>query len=518
MENRNIIRLLSVMFLAVSTLLFTGCDDENENGNGEVALLSFGPTGAKHGEEIIFVGQNLDKVTSINFAPAVEVPRSAFTSATNREIKLIVPAEVESGKVVLKTADAEIQSKTVFSLEVPVTITSITAEAKPGTNITITGDKVNWVESIIFPNDLLVEKSAFVSQTLTELVVTVPMEAQTGFLTFSSGGTEPLTFDSENPLIVKLPVVTLLAPSSIRHAADLTLTGTDLDLVTKIAFPGGTSVLKAAFKSQSATSIVVAVPTNATNGKLTLTAPSGVNSQTSGSITILLPNVTAFSPASTMDHDPGVLLTMTGTDLDLIKSLTFPGVATPVTLFAAQSSTELQVTIPDGAEGGTVVITTIHNYTLPITLPFGDQLTLATVFYDDAIKAPLGAGGGWGGVTTDVNSTENPRAGTKSIKVTFAGSWGGGAQFGNWSFSGQTFSTAGASFYAFSIYGGPGTAGKKINVNVAGKQIQVPFAEGEWTDVQIPLTDFNSPAGIGEIWFQDTGWSGVVFIDHIGLK
>lgn len=511
-------KLLSVMIVVVLPLLFTACDDENDDNNGQVELLSFGPTGAKHGEEIIFVGQNLDKVSSINFAPGVEVPSSAFTTMTNREIRLVVPNEVESGKVVLKTAAGDIESKTVFSLEVPVTITSITSEAKPGTNITITGDKLNWIETITFANDLLIEKSAFVSQSLSELVVTVPMEAQTGFLTFTSGGTEPLEFESADPVFVKLPVVTTLNPSAVRHAADLTLTGTDLDLVTKIAFPGGTSVLKAAFKSQSETSLVVAVPTNATNGKLTLTAPSGVTSQTSSAITIVLPKVTALSPDKTMDHDPGVTLTLTGTDLDLIKSLTFPNVATPVTAFVSQSATEVKVVIPADVKGGTLVITTIHNYTLPVELPFGDQLTLATIIYDDAIKAPLGAGGGWGGVTTDVNSTENPRAGTKSIKVTFAGSWGGGAQFGNWSFSGQTVPTAGRSYYAFSIYGGPGTAGKKINVNVAGKQIQIPFAEGEWTDVQIPLTDLNSPAGINEIWFQDTGWSGVVFIDHIGLK
>jgi hypothetical protein len=518
MENRNMIRLLSLLFLALSTLVVTSCDDDNENSNGEVKLLSFGPTGVKHGEEIIFVGENLGKVTSINFAPSVEVPRSAFTVATDREIRLIIPNEVESGKVVLKTPELDIESKTVFSLEVPVTIATMTAEAKPGTNITITGDKLNWIENITFPNDLLVEKSAFVSQTLSELVVTVPMEAETGFLTFNSGGTEPLTFDSPDPLIVKLPVVNTLEPAAVRHAADLTLMGTDLDLVTAIAFPGGTSVAKTAFKNQTESSLVVTVPSNATNGKLTLTAPSGVKTQTSGSITIILPKVTALSPSNTMDHDPGTTLTLTGTDLDLIKSLTFPNVPTPVTTFTSQSATQLEVVIPDDVKGGTVVITTLHNYTLPLELPFGDQLTLAKIIFDDAIKAPLGAGGGWNGVTTDVNNTEQVRAGTKAIKVTFGGNWGGGAQFGNWGSPGQTVSTTGASYYAFSIYGGAGTAGKKINVNVAGKQVQVPFAEGEWTDVQIPLTDLNSPAGINEIWFQDTGWSGVVYIDHIGLK
>jgi hypothetical protein len=317
-------------------------------------------------------------------------------------------------------------------------------------------------------------------------------------------------------LTVTLPAATSLNPSSIRHTENLTIVGTDLDLVTEIEFSGGASVMKADFVSQSETEIVVSVPATTTNGKLILTAPSGLEVETEDELSIILPNVTAFSPASTDDHDPGVTLTMTGTDLDLVGKLAFPNVADPVTSFVSQSSSEIQVVIPDGAQGGTVVITTIHGYTVPITVPFGDQLILATIIFDDAVHAPLGAGGGWGGVATDPANTENPRVGTVAIKVTFGGTWGGGGQFGNW--SGQSVSTAGASFYAFSIYGGAGTDGNAINVNVAGTQVQVTVEEGEWKDVQIPLSDFNSPASISEIWFQDRGWSGTVYIDHIGLK
>lgn len=516
MKNNNIIKLLSLVLLALSPLIFTACDDDNESNNGEVTLLSFGPTGAKHGEEIIFVGENLDKVTAITFAPSVEVPASSFTQSTDRMIKLVIPQEVEAGKVWLKTPDGDIESKTVFSLEVPVTITSITEEVKPGTDITITGDKLNWIESIAF-GELLVEKSGFVSQSIHEIVVTVPMEAQTGFLTFTSGGTEPLEFESADPLFVKLPVVTELDPASARHDSDLTLNGTDLDLVANIKFPGGTSVLSTSFKSQTESSIVVKVPTNTTNGKLTLTAPSGVEVQTDDALTIILPKVTAFSPSNTMDHDPGVTLTLTGTDLDLIGKLTFPNVPEPVTTFVSQSATQLEVVIPNDIKGGTVVITTIHGFNLPIEVPFGDQLVLAKVFYDDAIKTPFGLGGGWGGSTTDLNNTENPRAGTKSIKVTFAGGYGGAAQFGNWG-SGQTVSTTGYSYYAFSIYGGAGTNGKQLIVNLGNKQKTVAVVEGEWTDVQFALTDFPGVTAIDGLSFQDNNWSGTLYIDHIGLK
>lgn len=518
MKKKYIMRILSPVCLVLLLTFFTSCNDDEDQDSGQVELLSFGPSGVQHGEEITFIGKNLDKVTAIVFQPSVEVPSTAFISGTKGMIKLTVPDAVEPGNVVLKTPEGDIQSKTIFNLEVPVVISAITAEAKPGTNITITGEKVNWIESVTFASDLVIEKEAFVSQSQTELVVTVPIEAQTGFLAFSTGGTEPLIFESEEPLVVKLPAVTALMPGSIRHDADLTITGTDLDLVTEIEFTSGGSVLAANFVTQSETQIVVTVPVTTTDGKLILTAPSGVEVETEDEIAIILPIVTAFSPPGTLDHDPGVTLTMTGTDLDLVKELTFPNVPDPVTSFVSQSSSEIQVVIPDEAKGGTVVITTIHGFAVPVTVPFGDQLTLATIMFDDAIYAPLGAGGGWGGVVTDAANTENPRVGTVSIKVTFAGSWGGGSQFGNWSFSGQTVPTAGASFYAFSIYGGAGTDGKSINVNVAGKQVEVTVEEGEWKDVQIPLGDFDNPAGINEIWFQDRGWSGIVYIDHIGLK
>ena len=247
-----------------------------------------------------------------------------------------------------------------------------------------------------------------------------------------------------------------------------------------------------------------------------MTVASGVKVEASNALSIILPVVTAFSPSDPIDQQPGVTLTITGTDMDYVKTLTFPNVETPVETFLSQSPTEIQVVIPDDAEGGTLVITTIHGFAVPVAVPFGDQLKLATVIFDDAVHAPLKAGGGWGGAVTDAANTEKTRAGTVSVKVTFGGDWGGGAQFGNW--DGLVLSTTGASYYAFSIYGGTGTVGKNINANVAGKVIEVTVEEGKWKDVQIPLEDFDSPTGINEIWFQDRGWSGTVYIDQIGLK
>lgn len=511
---KNYTKIIVTLLLMVMSVAFTSCKDDDEVNSGQVELLSFGPSGVKHGEEIKIIGKNLDKVEGVVLV-GVESPITSFSTHTKELIVLTIPQEAEGGKLILKTSNGDIESKTILSFEVPVTITSITEEAKPGTNISIKGTKVNWIESVSFANDVVVKREDFVSRTQTEVVVTVPMEAQTGRLVLSTGGTEPLTIEIEDELIVTMPVITSMSPLNVKHTDDLTIQGSDLDLVTMVTFPDGTQVTK--FESQTESQIVVKVPNTTGSGKIILTVFSGLTVESTSSISIILPSVASFSPDATDAHQAGVELVMSGENLDLVGEITFPGVAKAVTSFVSQTPNQIVVVIPEGVEGGTVALKTIHGYTIPIALPFGDQLELGLVIYDDEARNGYGAWGGWGGASFDINSTENPRVGTKSIKATYAGDWGGAAQFG----SGSSATTGFASF-AFSIYGGAGTDGAMIQLNVkssAGEASkQVVIVEGEWTDYQIPLSELGNPADVTEIAFQDTGFSGEVYIDQIGLR
>jgi hypothetical protein len=669
---------LSLLFVLATLLFVSSCKDDEEVVS-EVILNSFGPSGVHHGDEISFIGLNLDKVSAIVFEPGVEVSSSAFKSATSKKIIVVVPPEAEAGLVKLKTPTGEIVSKTILNFEVPVVITSITAEAKPGTVITITGDKINWIETVTFTNDLVIEQEDFVSQSLTELKVTVPLEAQSGFLIFSTGGTDPLTFGSEEQLLVTLPSVTGINPTSIRHTNNLTISGANLDLVTSVAFSGGAIVEKADFVTHTETEIVVSVPATAVKGKITLKQASPIDVVLATELTIILPVGTAISPTPAK---PGIdQITITGTDLDLVAKLVLPGAGQiPSSSFITHTPTQIKLELPATAAQGAIDYVTIHGFAGPLgvivklpptgsfpvldyyiykdglqsgwsawggwghvsqsytntdnpangtmaiksvfsdaygamqmhndgaanifsgynylvfyvstnmdskvivqidngadfypaqftgnkyhqivvplaslagannvgelriknsntnaptnnTIVYIDEIgltvdpplgllpDLSAVIYDDAAKSPFGMGGGWGGTTTVNNSIEQQRAGEMSIKATYVGGWGGAAQFGSW---GNTeLSTAGTTHFAFSIYGGAGTGGKNIQVNIkptpSGNAVskQVPIVAGKWTDIEIPLSDFGSPASIGEIQFQDTDWTGSIFIDHVGLK
>lgn len=422
-------RLLSLICIVMSIGITASCKKDKDTNSGKVELLSFGPAGVQHGDTISFIGNNLNKVTAIELT-GVSVPQSAFIQQTSVLIKILVPEEAERGPATLKTPEGDVTSITSIDFDVPVTITSFTTAARPGENITITGTYLNWISSITFGKDVVVTE--FVTRSLTELVVTVPAEAQTGALIISTGGTEPLTIETEEELVVALPAISNFSPNPAERGSNITISGTNLDLTMGVLFKGLTAPVTA-FVSQSATELVVTIPEDANKGKITLLAHS---------------------------------------------------------LVAVESDDALEL-VGD----------------LPPLAPLG------LVFYDDALENGWQKWGGWGGGAVDMENSDNVRDGDKAIKVTFANDWGGALQLG-----GGNSSTTGYTNVVFSIFGTAGTEGKQLNVLVAGKEKVITIVEGEWTEYNVPLTDYESPAAINEFTLQDRGFAGTIYIDHIGLK
>ncbi|MCC9137596.1 IPT/TIG domain-containing protein [Pontibacter silvestris] len=357
MKNIYNVRLLLLVCLILSFGFLTSCedDDDTQPNAGQVQLLSFGPTGVQHGEEIRFIGHNLNQVEAVEL-PSATVAKADFLEQTSELIRLIVPDEAMEGLVTLKLSDGkEITSKTVLSFEVPITISSVTTEARPGTNITINGTKLNWVEGVVFAKDTVDE---FVSQSATELVLQVPLNAKTGTLVLIGGGTEPSFVETEEELIVTLPKVTSLSPAAVKHSESLTLTGTDLDLVQEVVFAGGAIVSD--FTSQSATEIVLTVPNTADAGALTLVAAGSlVEVVIEAELELTLPTVTSMNAVKHGDN-----LTITGTNLDMVKEVVFAGGA-KVSAFVSRSASQLEVKVPDTADEGNLTLITTHGYEVP---------------------------------------------------------------------------------------------------------------------------------------------------------
>ena len=221
------------LFMAV--VIGSSCKKEDSATSDKVQLLSFGPSGAMHGDTIFFIGTNLNKVSSIELVGAT-IPESAFLIKTAERIAFLIPQSTQEGYATLKTSDGDVISKTKINFLVPVKILTIPKTAKPGDNITITGQYLNWVKEIVFGKDI--SETTFVSRSLTQLVVKVPQNARTGTLFVKTGGTKPLIIETDSTLKVTLPSITSFAPNPALRGGNLTITGTNLDLVMGVSLKG----------------------------------------------------------------------------------------------------------------------------------------------------------------------------------------------------------------------------------------------------------------------------------------
>jgi hypothetical protein len=430
--------LLALICFIFSIGVFTSCKKSNDVvDNGKAQLFSFGPTGARPLDTIRFIGTHLDRVTSIQFIGTnAVVDQKAFIQQSSDLILVIVPKTTEKGYLTLKTPDGDIITKTMLNLKVAAVETTMTAQARPGENITITGDYLNWVTKVTFADKK--EVTTFVSKSVSQLVITVPTDAQTGALILTYKGTDTGDVVTKDILKITLPVATSFSPIPVKPADNVTITGTDLDLVKQIIFTGAsTPVASAAFVSQSATQIVVKVPVSAQTGKLTLVAASGVQ-----------------------------------------------------------------------------IVSTADLAIVPLLLPLAD---FTMPIYTDALQNNFQD---WSYTDIhDFNSTANVRQGTKSIKAVYGGNGYQGLTFHNGS---TGISTAGYTTLEFSVFGDVGTGGKKLQIitngNYGGSAPQVTIVEGKWTTYSILLSTMGTFTTISEIVLQGSGFTGTVYIDHVGLR
>lgn len=417
--------VLITLFL-ISGML-TSCKKDEDTGSGLVELHSFGPAGVKHGEEITFIGKNLDKVTEI-YLTGASVVKADFLEQAREKIVILVPEATERGPVTLKSPGGDVVSKTSIDFEVAVVVTGFTTLVRPGEEMTITGGYVNWISAVQFPGEILVTE--FVSRSLNELVVQVPLTSKSGTLVFTTAGTEPLSLESETELQVVLPSITTIDPNPAERGGNLTITGTNLDLTREVLFKGaGPAVTE--FVSKTETSLVLQIPEEANKGKVSLVAYSDVVVESE-------------------------------------ESLIFVG------------------DLPD----------------LP-PLTFGlyiDGFTNNTQNW------------GWG-TTTDASNTENVRDGETALKITFSNSWG--------AFKPTNFNINSSDYreLTFSIFATPGTGGKVINMSLnGGAAIAITLEEGKWVEYKFTMAQLGNPASMTDVQFQEAGWAGTIYMDHIGFR
>ncbi|MDR1683178.1 MAG: IPT/TIG domain-containing protein [Candidatus Symbiothrix sp.] len=309
--------------------------------------------------EVTLTGENLDLVLSLTFGGNVVADTASFTSQTTDEIKLIVPFTAQNGTV-LATAYSNETSETADALTmlVPDNLSLAAPDGyKAGKNIIISGNNLDLITEIAF-NDNVKTDFTYADSKITVVIPTMAIDGAIK-LKVASGA----TLETDVITLVK-PNVTNLAPTSVNPGETVTITGTNLDLVTKITFAHNIEVPV----TPSATQITVEVPENAISGAPVLHLANGTRLECS-ILTILKPTVCYIPdpPGPAADIQAGGVFTVEVENADKLTDVHING--EPVKFI--YSAPKLYISVPNNADGNTQLKLVSSNgeavYTIKVT-------------------------------------------------------------------------------------------------------------------------------------------------------
>lgn len=350
-------------------------------------ITSLSPAFGGPGTQVTVAGSNFAGTTQVTFNGAVAP--GFVVNATGTSLTVAAPAGVTTGPVVVTAAGTV--SNGVLYTAAPVITAFTPTSGLIGTSVTIRGINLNQPTRVLFNG----VSATFAAISATQLTALVPVGASTGpvqVVTPHGSGTSTTDFT------VPAPVLTAVAPAAAPVGGTVTLTGTNLQGTTGLAFGG---VAATGFVVNAAgTSLTVAVPAGATGGALVLTAPHG---SSNGLAFAVLPAITGVSPATAV---VGTQVIITGTTFGGTTQVSFNGVAAA---FTFGSATQLTAVVPNGATSGALRVTTAAGASAAFTYavsptvvqltPAGNSLNVlptagVTASFSRAVSAATAGGAG----------------------------------------------------------------------------------------------------------------------------
>ena len=351
--------------LATLNIVETETELTVQTAQGKVAKTSY-----KAGETVSVTGSNLTLVKKVVLEGATVTD---FT-ASGSSLTFALPAGATDGEVILVMASGVEVSAGSITTVIPTGLAAAPAPVKNGAELTVTGENLDLVTGVELPNAGYVE---FTSESA--IVFTVPEAAQAGdiVLHLENGKTVPVAYTLVEP------VVTGFSANPAAAGSDLTLSGTDLDLVAAVTFGGGITVDVEASENE----IVVAVPTAAETGTVVLNLKNGASVE-AGELAVDKP---AGAYIANMPGDlfsPGDMFIIDLENADHLVGVQFDG--EDVNYILHEST--LYVQIPSSATANTTITLVSDN---------GSVTYAMNIDPGDFIVTPIWTGGfdcsGWNG-------------------------------------------------------------------------------------------------------------------------
>lgn len=295
------------------------------------------------GDVVTIKGDYLNLMHGVIFAGSDTIKEAEFVGHDRYTIQVKIPAEARTGVITLTDTSkdgASLETKEELTINTPEVTPIKDRNIKAGEVLSIKGASFDQIASVKFEG-ATVDAADFKSQSAVEITVAVPAKATDGtfYVVTKSGIEVPV-----GNIITVVPTQLVATPNPVKNGAELTITGKDMDLITGIAFP---KAAESKLNKVETTKVTSTVPEDAQEGDITLSLANGKT--VTVAYTLVKPTVASCAPAAITAGEKTIIK---GTDLDLVKSITFPGdVEQTVDKFAAQNAQTIAVTVPAACAG-----------------------------------------------------------------------------------------------------------------------------------------------------------------------
>lgn len=240
-----------------------------------ISLESFTPSSVRAGDEFTITGEYLNLIHEVIFADEVAVSEDNFIVHNRNTIKLTVPEEAQTGKIIL--SDGEELPNLIYSEEeLQVALPSVAEvinleNAKPEDMITISGENLDLVAKVLVPgNPGNIEVAFELSADNKQLTFALPADAADGdVIILPASGVEIVVAH----LSMAKPEVSTIFDAEVLGGQTITLNGKNLDLIAGVTFPGVNDPVIPA--SSSETELTVVVLEAAVSGTIVLNLKNG---------------------------------------------------------------------------------------------------------------------------------------------------------------------------------------------------------------------------------------------------
>ncbi len=311
-----------------------------------ISIEDFSPKTIKPGQELTISGEYLNLINEVIFTDNVVVPAEEFVSQSRSEIKVVVPVEAQSGKIIISDG-AEIPNWIYSDEDLNVVLPSVEkvldlTDAKPGDLVTVTGENLDLVVKVLMPNE---DEIKFTVDG-DKLTFTLPENASDGAISMVPASGVKVAIAT---IGVAVPEECVADPATGIWAGDvIKIKGVNMELVTDVIFPNVADAVTP--DSKSATEITLTVPAGTQSGELVLNTGSGATVNVA--IATLKPENIVYTP------NPAALasdLKISGKNMQNVVKVIFAG-ETPVDV-ENPSATDIVVTVPGTLAAGTTEIT-----------------------------------------------------------------------------------------------------------------------------------------------------------------